>query len=144
VAVGFFSELAATAEDCGVVLCIEPNPPDYGCDYVTTSAEGTALVQSIDRPGFGLHLDTGALTLSGESPPAALRAAAPVLRHFHASERDLAPLGTRGVVHAEFAAALASVGYGEWVSLEMRRVESDPTGALQRALRVLRENYGDT
>ena len=50
----------------GGCFCIEPNPTAYGCDYVTTAAEGLDLVSRVDQPGFGLHLDAGGMTLAGD------------------------------------------------------------------------------
>ena len=38
-AVDFFRPLGEHAAAHGVTLCIEASPPDYGCDFVTTTAE---------------------------------------------------------------------------------------------------------
>jgi D-psicose/D-tagatose/L-ribulose 3-epimerase len=138
----FFSEAGRIASDLGLMLCIEPNPVEYGCEYVRTSAEGAALVRSLGVSGLGLHLDAGAMTLAGESAAPAIREAATVLHHFHASEPFLAPLGSGAVDHRTVGAALAEVEYEGWVSLEMRRVPEDVVGSLRGALATLRRCYG--
>lgn len=127
----------------GIALCIEPNPPRYGCDFVTTAAEAAVLADAVDHPGFGIHLDTAALAASGE---VSMRALAPVMRwvrHAHLSEIDLAPVGTGTMVqHAVVGAALRDAGYEGWLSVEMRLGAGDDWRvALPRAAAVAREHY---
>lgn len=124
-AAGFFREAAAICARNGATLCIEPNAPDYGCDFVTNTAEAAALVQAVDHPGFGLHLDAGVMTMNGENHEAAIELAMPYLRHFHASEPFLARLTERKTDHQRLGQALRAAGYQGIVSIEMR---SDPTG----------------
>jgi sugar phosphate isomerase/epimerase len=52
--------------------------------------------------------------------PEVFDTAGPWLRHFHASEPYLAPPGTTGAPHADYAAALRRIGFKHWVSIEMR------------------------
>ncbi|MFY0577109.1 sugar phosphate isomerase/epimerase family protein [Cystobacter fuscus] len=143
IAVPFFRELGAAAHEHGTALCIEPNPTVYGCDWITTSVEGLELVRRVDSPGFRLHLDAGGMTLSGESPGEATRACFAAACHFHASEPQLAPVGTPAVAHGAFAQALAEVRYKGWVSIEMR---SQPNGEdlppLRSALDFVSRTYG--
>ncbi len=123
IAVPFFRELAMRADEAGVCLCIEPNPPAYGCDWITDSRQGRAMVDAVGHRGFGLHLDAAGMTLAGEDVAAAIQFAGPI-RHFHASEPGLARLHPGGAVdHETIARALRSVGYEKYVSIEMRAVE---------------------
>src|SRR6185436_17689914 len=89
-----------------------------------------AFVERVNHPGIGAHLDAGALHLCGEGA-SEIRAAGAGLRHFHASEPELAPLcaGTR-VPHADYAAELRRIRYAGHVSVEMR---SDPGGGSNAA-----------
>lgn len=144
IAVEFFREAGRMAAELGVVLCIEPNPPRYDCDFVNTAEQGRRLVEMVASPGFGLHLDAAALTLSGEHLEASIAASSLLLRHFHASEPELRPLGMGGVDHAAAAAALRSCGYSNWVSLEMRHDPSRPLlDELRRVVTLLNHHYGD-
>lgn len=140
VAAGFFRDMAAVAREAGTVLAIEPNPPAYGCDFVTTTAEAVALVEAVDHPGFRVHLDTAALHYAGDDPAAAIPHALPRAAHVHASEPDLVPLGDGAVDHAACAAALRSAGWDGWVSLEMR-APAEPS-LLRRSLERLAHWYG--
>ena len=119
-ALEFFRALGDVAAETGLVFCIEPNPPAYGCDWITTSAEGRSFVNRIGHPGLGLHLDAAGMALAGEDPARAIAAAGDAIRHFHASEPELAALGGGAIDHGACAAALRAVGYRRWVSVEMR------------------------
>ncbi|MEX1025333.1 MAG: sugar phosphate isomerase/epimerase [Planctomycetota bacterium] len=139
-----FRELGAIAVDHGTCLCIEPNPPEYGCNWITSAAEAKALVDRIDHPGFGLHLDAAALHLANEDA-ALLRSMASEARHFHVSEPELAPVGapTSPVPHASFAAALGDARYANWISIEMRQPAPDASNlpALTAALDFTATTY---
>lgn len=139
VAAVFFRDIADRAAAVGVTLCIEPNPPEYGCDFVNTLGEAAVLSDAVSSAGFGVHADVGAMTLAGEDYLAALRNAAPHLRHVHASEPDLAEIGTRGVDHPRVKDALVAINYNGCVSIEMRPGGMD---ALTRAIQVTKAAYG--
>jgi sugar phosphate isomerase/epimerase len=117
-AVPFFRRLGDVAARQGVCLCVEPNPPDYGCDWITTAAEAVELVDAVGSDGFGLHLDTAAMHLVGDSA-AAITAAGGRTRHFHISAPHLQGVPGDGVAYGEFARALGGQGYDGWVSVEM-------------------------
>ncbi len=120
-AVSFFRALGSAAAKAGTCVCIEPNPPRYGADFITNSEEALRLVEEVALPGFGLHLDAACALLAGEDFPERLRASAHVLRHVHLSEPDLAPVREGGSLDLQsIAAALRDIGYGGWVSVEMR------------------------
>jgi sugar phosphate isomerase/epimerase len=122
IAIPFFRTIGDYARDCGVTFCIEPNPVQYGCDWITTSAEGSHLVDSVGSQGFGLHLDAAAMTLSTEDPATAIPRAINALRHFHISEPNLKPVGSSpspGSDHSRFAKSLKATGYNGWMSIEM-------------------------
>jgi sugar phosphate isomerase/epimerase len=143
IAVSFFQRAGSLAEEHGVVLCIEPNPTAYGCDFITTSTEGLELVQAVDHPGFGLHLDAAGLTLSEENVDDAIPRCGASIRHFHASEPELGALGEGGVDHARITAALRGIGYDRWVSVEMRRDPArDTARELRRVAKFLGQHYG--
>jgi sugar phosphate isomerase/epimerase len=142
IAVEFFRKIGKMAAKHNTVFCIEPNPEAYGCDFVTTSAEGRDLVAKVGEPGFGLHLDAAGMTLSREDVGQELPKSIPGLCHFHISEPDLKLIGSGGVDHALFSRCLHDGGYDRWFSVEMRA----PGGAqnvtgVARALQLAREFY---
>jgi sugar phosphate isomerase/epimerase len=142
-AVPFFRALGRVARQHGVYFCIEPNPPAYGCDFVTTVAEGIELVDAVNDEGFGLHLDTAGISLVGDPPAASIEAAGQRCRHFHVSQPFLAEVCGGTIAHDEFGQALRARGYADWASIEMS--EPKETGAwpaaVERALAFVKKTY---
>jgi sugar phosphate isomerase/epimerase len=136
--------VAVALEGSGVRLCIEPNPPRYGCDFVNTAAEAAVLCEAVGHANFGIHLDSAALALSGELTEGALGPVMKHVRHVHISEVDLAPVGSTATVpHAQLGATLRALHYTGWYSIEMRVGEEDAWhDALPRAIATARGNYG--
>lgn len=142
VAVPFFRELGDWACAQGVALCIEPNPVEYGCDFVTRVADGIALVDAVGSEGFGLHLDAGGMKLSNDPEDSYIRAGHRC-RHFHVSEPFLQEVGPGDVPHAAFARSLRQGEYDGWVSIEMNEANLKPTWreGVARSLAFTRGTY---
>lgn len=121
IAAKFFNELGDIASKNGVVLCLEPNAPQYNCDFITNAAEGRALVERVNNPGFGLHLDAACMALAGDNLGNSIRESKDVLEHFHISSPMLEQVEGRGDVdHVAAATALKDISYDKLISIEMR------------------------
>ena len=121
IACTFFAAAGRDAAQAGVQLCIEPNPPAYACDFVTTAAEGLALVRAVHEPGFGLHLDAAGLQLAGDDPAAAVLACGEAICHVHLSAPQLGRIQRDSVVnYAAVISALRQTSYAGLLSMEMR------------------------
>ncbi len=118
-AIHAFVYLARHAEGAGVVLCLEPNPVAYGCEWCTTAAEAAAIVRAVDHPGFRLHLDAACMFLAGDDPEVAIAANVDILAHFHISSPHLRPLYDE-VYHRKVGQALKGVSYQGLLSIEMK------------------------
>ena len=142
IAVEFFTRLGEIAANAGTCVVLEANPEVYGADFITNATEAIALVERVNHPGFQLHLDTGCMSLAGDSIPATFDRAFPLLRHFHVSEPNLAAPGSSGTVdHETFAEQLRERDYAGWISLEMREPMSFELAAFAESLRWLATNY---
>jgi D-psicose/D-tagatose/L-ribulose 3-epimerase len=139
-AVHFFAALGAHASALGVQVCIEPNPREYGCDFINTVGEAATLVRAVASPGFRLHGDTGELIMNDEDVEAVLEAHGALLGHFHISEPFLDAFTAPKGDHRRIARALRSCGYDGIVSIEMK---TQPTGltAVSKAINFAREIY---
>jgi len=134
----------AMAEACaphGVTLCLEPNPPAYGCDFATGWRDAAALVRRVDHPHFGLHLDVACLALAGEDAAEAIAATLPLVRHFHVTEPELADFAAPKLDHARIGRAVRGSGYAGWLSIEMRR-SADPLRSVGEAVGKVAAWYG--
>lgn len=129
----FFAQVGVRALELGVVLCIEPNPPAYGCTWITTAQQGHELVERVDCPGFGLHLDAAGMQLAGDDPATTTQRYAANLAHFHLSAPNLAHVRRGGPVDdAAVVTALQRSGYLGLLSIEMRsqRATGDNRGVI--------------
>jgi len=143
-AIPFFRRLGDLAAEEGVVICLEPNPIRYGCNFMTTTAEAAGIVRDVGHDAIRLHLDGGTIAINGEDPAHVVRANADIIGHVHASEPDLVPLGDGGAPHRQIAAALRACLPGAIASIEMVATRTEPhLAAIERALGVALDAYGD-
>jgi sugar phosphate isomerase/epimerase len=142
IAITFFRRLGDIAEAHGVIICLEPNPPRYGANFMTTSNETAAIVKAVSHSAIKMQLDTGALTINDEDPNAVISANAHIIGHIHASEPDLVPLGDDSTNHGRIHSALAQHLPNHIVSIEMLATKTEPhLMAIERALRTAISSY---
>lgn len=121
IAVKAFNDIGDVAKEAGVVFCIEPNAPQYNCDFVTTSKDGIEIVDAVNNEGFGLHLDAACMTLAGDNLSESIKEAGDRIKHFHISSPMLESVNKEaGVAHKEAAGTLKEINYQGYVSIEMK------------------------
>ncbi|RRJ62197.1 sugar phosphate isomerase/epimerase [Paenibacillus oralis] len=142
IAIPFFEQLGTLAGQAGVILCIEANPVQYGCDFITNTDEAITLVREVGNPGFRLHLDAGAMALNNEDIYSVIERSMPYLQHFHVSEPYLNLVGPGITKHKQMAQALKALGYDKWVSIEMKNnLLSNNTESVETAVTYALETY---
>jgi D-psicose/D-tagatose/L-ribulose 3-epimerase len=142
-AIPLFRRLGDVAQRQRVLLCIEPNPPQYGCDFLTDARSVVQFVAAVEHPCVRAHLDAGIMAINGEPIADTIDACLPWLAHFHASEPQLAPLGSGGVDHAAIGRHLRQAGYQGTVAIEMRMGANpaDRLPMIQRAIKIVQDAY---
>lgn len=141
-AVSFFRKLGDVAARHGVLVCLEPNPPRYGANFMTTGAETAVVVRAVDHPAIKLQFDTGAFAITGEDPGGFLEKHAALVGHIHASEPGLLPLGDGDCDHARMAAAARSYLPQHPVTIEMLATADEPHAtAIERAVQAAVRYY---
>jgi D-psicose/D-tagatose/L-ribulose 3-epimerase len=145
IAKDFFAEIAKTASENNVVFCIEPNAPQYNCDFITNAKEGAELVRAVNHPGFGLHLDIACMALAGDNISESIREYQDLLHHFHISSPMLEQVEARDDAdHIAAARMLHEVNYDETISIEMRPGDAGTSvDRVERAVRFSQTTYGD-
>lgn len=137
-----FRELGDEAERCGVLLAIEPNPQAYGCNFITSTAEGLQFIKDIDNDGVKLHLDTGTMLLNEEDVASILPECLLYAAHFHVSDPYLLIPGAQEYRHGPIAQVLKNSGYAGWISLEMKGgIMPDNKEAITLALEYINRVY---
>lgn len=136
-AVAFFRRLGDIALAQGVVICLEPNPERYGCNFMTTTEAAADIVYRVAHAAIRLQLDTGVLAISGEAAGTTIERHRAIIGHVHASEPGLVTLGDDSAPHHEVARALRTHLPGHVVSIEMLASPAEPAlTTIERALRV--------
>lgn len=109
--------LAAYAGERGVRLALECLNR-FETDLLNVAEQGLALVEAVDSPHIGLHLDTFHMHLEERDSAAAIRLADDRIYHFHACENDRGVPGRGQVRWIEVAEALRDTGYDGAVVIE--------------------------
>lgn len=142
IAIRFFRQLGDIASRHGVVICLEPNPPCYGANFMTNSADTASIVAAVAHPAIRMQLDTGALNINGEDPRLVVKAYRALIGHVHASEPDLVTLGDGGADHAAVALQLSEWLPEQVVTIEMLLAKNESNiDAIERALGVAISHY---
>ncbi len=141
-AVSFFRRLGDIAQAYGVVICLEPNPVEYGANFMTNTQETAAVVTAVSHSAIKMQFDTGAMTLNGEKPAEVLRAYAHLVGHVHISEPHLAPIGDGETDHRAVRDALQCYLPEHVISIEMAATKDEPhIASIRRALTRVVEWY---
>lgn len=141
VATGFFREIADACADAGSCLVIEAIPEAYGADFCTNLEQAAGLVEAVDSPGLGLHVDAGGIALGGENFEPVLRQSSRLVRHVHASQPHLASFAEPDPVHSKVARVLREIDYNGGIAIEMR-AQPDGMQAVAQAIDVVGKIYG--
>jgi len=150
----FFHRLGDVAGSHGVVICLEPNPPCYGANFMTDSAETARVVTEVAHPAIRMQLDTGAITINGEDPENVIGRYASLIGHIHASPSQKGQLpsaangslsegnvrgGNMAILTRTLADALAAmprirINHFTWTRLwRYRRIDNDEQRPAKRA-----------
>lgn len=113
-AMGTITELA---EENGITLGLEPLNR-FETDFVNTAAQAIELVDTINHPNLGIHLDTFHMGIEEKNMAEAIRIAGHRLKHFHTCENDRGTPGTGLVRWEEIASALNDIDYKECLTIE--------------------------
>ena len=105
-------------EETNIVLGIEPLT-SAETDFITTAAEGVALMKKIDAPKqVALHLDCKAMSSESESIPDLIRKYRNEMATFHANDPNLQGPGFGKLDFVPIMAALREIDFDGWVSVE--------------------------
>jgi D-psicose/D-tagatose/L-ribulose 3-epimerase len=104
------SELAAYADDRGVVLCVEPLNR-FETSFLNTAEQAVEVVDRVDSDACRILLDTFHMSIEEKSFRRAIEAAGPRVAHVHANGNDRGAPGNGHLPWDGIAASLEDVGY---------------------------------
>jgi D-psicose/D-tagatose/L-ribulose 3-epimerase len=131
-------EAIKTAEDCGVIFCIEV-VNRFEQFMMNTAAEGISFAERVDSPNCKLLLDTFHMNIEEDSLRGCLIEAGNWLGHFHLGEPNRRPPGRGRMPWPEIFGALSEINYQGAVVMEPFLV---PGGEVGRDISVFRDLLG--
>jgi sugar phosphate isomerase/epimerase len=120
-----------------VTICMEPLTPAE-TDFITTVADAVRLVDAVEHPNFGLHLDVKAMSSESTPVPDLVRRHAGRAGHFHVNDANGRGPGFGDTDFVPILQALDDSGYDHWVSLEVFNFAPDPETIALNSLDYLR------
>lgn len=141
-AVRLFQDLALVAAPALITLCFEPLTAAE-TNFGNTMAEGVRLVEAVRHPAVKLHLDVKAMRGAEPRSPAetVLAEGGKLLHHFHANDPNLLGPGMGPEDQAPIGAALKTIGYDRWVSVETFVDGPGPEAIATQSMASLRRHY---
>ena len=135
-----FHPLGDLAAANGTVIAMEPNPAEYGTNFMTDIPSTLDMVKAIAHPAVTLNFDLGALHMTNalDKIDTYIAASAPHLSHVHISAPFLGPAPTSVEEAAVVFESLAGIGYAGAISIEMKAVIDDELVAVASAATRLR------
>jgi D-psicose/D-tagatose/L-ribulose 3-epimerase len=115
--VEFFRALDPALRDNGVTLAVEPLNR-FETYYLNTAADALRLVAEAGSPRVGILLDTFHANIEEKDVAAAYRHCGRHLAHVHACENDRGIPGTGHTDWPGVFAALKTIGYDGWLTIE--------------------------
>lgn len=125
------------AEDCGVVIAIEPLARSL-TDVVNTVSEALQVLERVGSPYLRINLDVFSMSDEAREYSEIIEEAGQYLVHFHANDTNgLAP-GMGSADYNDIIRALRKVGYDSWLSVEVLSPVEDPVGVAKTGIQNLR------
>jgi sugar phosphate isomerase/epimerase len=134
-------QVAATAEEVGVDVLVEPEPDLL----VETSAEFLDLMDRVDSPRVGCNFDAGHFFSAGEDPVALVDELAEYTGHYHLEDipadrtHEHTQLGEGAMDIEGFLAAVEDADYDGFVTVELYPYEETAAETAREALAYLDE-----
>jgi D-psicose/D-tagatose/L-ribulose 3-epimerase len=116
-AVDGWQQLAPVVDAAGLEIGLEPLNR-FETYFLNTAADAVRFCGEIGSPRIGILLDTFHANIEEKAIGAALRQAAPHLKHLHVCENDRGIPGSGHVAWSEFFETVAAIGYDRWLTIE--------------------------
>ncbi len=143
IAKDFFHRLGELSKEHGAIYCLEPNPPVYGANFLTSTIETAQFVRELNHPNIKLQLDTGAMEINQEDPISILKEYNKEVGHIHLSTDQIRPLTEDNCRYALYKEAFNTYLKDKPISIEILPKDGDDRlGCIEESVRVARKWFG--
>ena len=140
-AVPVFNALGDYAASKNCMISLEPNPANYGGDFIINTSEALILLENLNTPGVCLHFDTGGMFMNQEDIVNIIDHYIDKAAHFHISEPFLQSFEYPLINHKLVADALKANSYNKPVSIEMKKSPQNSIKTVRKAIAFASETY---
>ena len=140
IAKNFFNEFSKQIEQTDITLCIEPNPKEYGCNFLTNTIECIDFVKELNLPNVKTNLDLSAVQINNENLLDVVKYGEKYFGYVHISDPYLTPLENI-IFHENSAKVIKSKLNPEIISLEVNQSQVTDIKELQNSIKLVKELY---
>ena len=138
ISLNFFYKLGQIAKENQVTICLEPNPKEYGANFLTTTMQAHNFVKKLNHPNIKMQLDTGTCILNEEDLELLDNS---TIGYIHASNPFLLPIDEQNVGQIKNKLNLLDKLEDKVVCIEMLcGRERSPVDVIKRSITLLRQN----
>ena len=120
----FFNKLGDVGAKRNCIFCIEPNPIEYGADFMTDSESTSKVVRELNHPNIMMQFDSGAMIMNREEFDKTIDKNFPLYGHFHLSMPHLKPIN-KIIELSQLADMLMKKNSKLDLSIEMKKVDQN-------------------
>jgi sugar phosphate isomerase/epimerase len=80
-----FREISKLAKKNDCIICFEPNPSEYGCNFMTKTYDTIDFIKKVNDDNFKLNLDISTTIMNGEDVNYILKNNLNIIQHLHIS-----------------------------------------------------------
>ena len=131
----FFWNLSIKAASHGVKIALEPNPKEYGCDFINSTTEALKISESVGLSNFGVNLDLGTCLYEDEDPSALYLAAPKSFLYVHLATTGLQPIDV--CQNPKVNQFIQSLQSAPEISIEQRPSGIEPAKQIRQTLEWL-------
>lgn len=137
-AIIFFQRLHEICRETSTVLCLEPNPVQYGGDYLTSFKETVDLVKQINRLTVLCQFDTGAIFMNNGHLLSEFENNEEFVGHVHLSKPNLKVIDREDLSWLRDIAKLLQRSDRHYIpAIEMLSSQPEMTDEIKLALEVV-------
>ena len=140
IAKNFFNEFSKQIEQTDITLCIEPNPKEYGCNFLTNTIECIDFVKELNLPNVKTNLDLSAVQINNKNLLDVVKYGEKYFGYVHISDPYLTPLENI-IFHENSAKVIKSKLNPEIISLEVNQSQVTDIKELQNSIKLVKELY---
>jgi|TARA_B100000315_G_scaffold255873_1_gene300330 sugar phosphate isomerase/epimerase len=140
IAIKFFTQVCSLAKDYNATICLEANPKEYGCNFITNTFEAVDFIKKVNKSNFKLNFDTSTIILNNNKFQDVLDYAFPYVQHVHISSPNIQEIDK--LDHKLISELLKSFNYTKYVSLEMKpNINNNNIETLKKNLSIVAKFY---